>query len=167
MSDNILSRLKKLQKKRGDVDAFANHDEFLPWSDSVLPLLEFDAQLYQNFRYWSDHVKLAYRMRKDHHEALGESIGVVNQAITKLELQSNLKDVEEASYEVDKIEYPPKFTLKWLYQHAPISLWLGLGSILITTFTIGVWFSETQLYQLLKNKALDSPVVSEIDRTSR
>ena len=111
MNNQVLHRLKDLQKVRGDTSAFANHDEFLPWSDSVTPLLEFDEALHKKFIFWSDHVKSAYRMGREHHDALGESIGVVNQAIIKLELQPENEPVEKEE-QVKEIPYPQKFTLK-------------------------------------------------------
>nr|WP_139183762.1 hypothetical protein [Pseudomonas sp. NFPP33] len=161
MNNQILSRLKELQKVRGDTNAFANHDEFLSWSDSVSPLLEIDEALHNNFIFWSEHVKSSYRMGRDHHHALGESIGVVNQAITKLELQPEQKPTEKET-NANAILYPQKLTLKWLYQHAPISLWGWLCGLLFATFVLGIAFSETQLYQLLKNKTSDSVAASEL-----
>lgn len=154
MNNQILDRLKDLHKVRGDTGAFANHDEFLPWSDSVTPLLEFDEALHKKFIFWSDHVKSAYRMGREHHNALGESIGVVNQAIIKLELQP--EEINEQEEQPKEIPYPQKFTLMWLYKHAPISLWGWFFGLLIAAFAVGVGFTETPLYQLLKTKATES-----------
>ena len=164
MNNLVLSRLKELRKIRGDTNAFANHDEFLQWSDSVAPLLEFDEALCKKFLFWSDHVKSAYRMGREHRDALGESIGVVNQAITKLELQSEQKSTKSEA-NANEIPYPQKFTLKWLYKHAPVSLWGWLLGLLFAAFTLGIGFSETQLYHLLKNKASDSAIVSELNKS--
>ncbi len=166
MNNQVLSRLKELQKVRGDTNAFASHDEFLPWSDSVAPLLEFDEALYKKFVFWSDHVKSAYRMGREHYDALGESIGVVNQAITKLELQPEQKPTEKEA-NANEIPYPQKFTLKWLYQHAPVGLWGWFLGLLFAAFALGIGFSETQLYQLLKNKASDSVVASELNKSKQ
>lgn len=166
MNNQILSRLKELQKVRGDTNTFANHDEFLSWSDSVSPLLEIDEALYNKFIFWSDHVKSSYRMGHDHHDALGESIGVVNQAITKLELQAEKKPTEKET-STNEILYPQKLTLRWLYQHAPISLWGWLCGLLFATFVLGITFSETPLYQLLKNKTSDSVAASEFKKSNQ
>jgi hypothetical protein len=147
MNEKLLAKLKQLQKARGDIRAFTNHDEFLPWSDNVSPLLEFDNALHKKFIFWSDHVKSAYRLGREHHDALGEAIGVVNQAIIKLEIQE--EKLQEKKPEAE-IPYPDKITLKWLSQHAPLSLWAWLLSILSVAFILGITFSETPLYKSLK-----------------
>ena len=147
MNSKLLSRLKEYQKVRGDINAFANHDEFLPWSDSVSPLLEFDEALHNKFIFWIDHVKSAVRRGREHHDALGEAIGVVNQAITKLEIQT---DKEQAFVDEKNVTYPEKVTLKWLYQHAPVSSWAWLAGVIISAFALGIAFSETPLYKSLK-----------------
>lgn len=46
-----------------------------------------------------------------------------------------------------ELEWPQKVTLSWLAKHAPISLWLKVGGILITAFLLGVGFSETVAYK--------------------
>lgn len=153
MNDNLLSELKKLQKTRGDLLAFSNHDEFLPWSDEISPLLEFDKSLCEKFIFWSDHVKSAYRMGRSHHDALGECIGVVNQAIKKLELKPTLEIEPLKNKSTADIEYPSKVTLKWLYQHVPWSIWVGLIGALMTAFSLGLVFSETDLYKSLKQSS--------------
>lgn len=119
--DKLLDRLNELKKQRGDLSAFANHDEFLQWSDQVAPLLSFDEVLHRKFGLWVSRGKSAFSLGHDHHDGLGEAIGVVNQAITKLEFSS------EQSEDIDVVEqtnldYPEKITLSWLYQHVPIKL---------------------------------------------
>ena len=152
MNIELLKRLKELQKTRGDVKAFAHHDEFLPWSDSVSPLLEFDEALHKKFIFWSDHVKAAYRAGREHHDALGESIGVVNQAIIKLELPAS--DAQKSNTKAD-LPYPDKVTLKWLQQHAPISLWVLLAGLMASSFLFGIAFTETPFY---KSKSSDATI---------
>ena len=167
MNQLLLEKLKALQTKRGDVGAIANHDEFLPWSDSVSPLLEFDQTLYKKFKFWSNHVKSAYRMGSEHRDAIGESIGIVNQAITKLELQHE-QGPNDSHQQTKELPYPQKFTMKWLYQHAPISLWCWLVGLLATAFVLGVGFSETKLYQLLKStKSKPEVQQQELNKSSK
>lgn len=144
MNPELLIRLRVLKKTRGDVKAFANHDEFLPWSDSVSPLLEFDEALHKKFLFWSNHVKSAHRSGRDHHDALGEAIGIVNQAIIKLELPCTVTKEPENK---NNLPYPDKVTLKWLQQHAPFSLWVLLAGIITSAFLLGVAFTETPLYK--------------------
>ena len=148
MNNKLLERLQVLQKSRGDTSAFANHDEFLPWSDNVSPLLEFDEALFKNFTFWVEHVKSAHAMGREHHEALGEAIGVVNQAITKLELQPELK-LNKKKTLTEELNYPNKVTLKWLYHHVPWSFWAWFVGLLISVFVLGLSVAETPIYKSL------------------
>ena len=126
---------------------FSNHDDFLLWSDSVIPLLEFDEKLHNKFLFWSDHVKSSYNMRRaTHHEALGECIGIVNQAIIKLQMQSEQEPKKE-TLKVKEIEHPEKITLKWLYQHVGWQFWVGVVSVSGVIFTLGVHSTKLTLVQ--------------------
>ncbi|WP_057833214.1 hypothetical protein [Colwellia sp. TT2012] len=160
MNNHILNNLRSLSKKRGDTSSFANYDEFLPWSDDVSPLLEFDDALCKKFEFWSDHVKSAYNMgRETHHEALGECIGVVNQAIKKLEIPT--ADIELDKPQSKEIEYPNKVTLKWLYHHVPWTFWAWIIGLLLSAFSLGVAVSETEFYKTLKSDSSKQTSVSK------
>ena len=132
-SDTRLERLKSLKKSRGDINAFKKHDEFLLWSDSIAPLLEFDDKLHNSFIKNSNLVKVQYNMGIDHRNSLGETIGLVNQAIIKLELEPENEDQNLDENNSD-IQFPDKITIKWLYQHAPLGWWGSLLGLLITAF---------------------------------
>ena len=49
-------------------------------------------------------------------------------------------------------ELPDKVTLTWLMQHVPVSFWLWLGGILITTIIIGVTLGQTSFAKELLGK---------------
>nr|BAJ06956.1 hypothetical protein [uncultured bacterium]BAJ06958.1 hypothetical protein [uncultured bacterium] len=66
----------------------------------------------------------------------------------------------------EKLEWPTKMTLSWLFNHAPIKLWLQFGGILITVFLLGVGFAQTRAYKNIEqlwhheqphNKHIDEP----------
>jgi hypothetical protein len=157
---SLLARLKSLEKKRGDISAFRNHDEFLLWSDQVAPLLAFDEILHRNFQLWVSRVKSAHNLGHDHREGLGEAIGVANQAITKLEIEA--EHPADTPVESQKsVEYPEKVTLSWLYKHVPVKLWISFVAILLTAFSLGLAFSETKLYGTIKGEIHSSQEKSE------
>lgn len=56
--------------------------------------------------------------------------------------------------------WPEKITLSWLYDHAPIGLWVTVGTIGLAIFLAGVYVGQNEIYR----KALDlfraQPVVS-------
>ncbi|WP_180146018.1 hypothetical protein [Desulfoluna butyratoxydans] len=159
MNNILLDRLRKLQKVRGDITAFSNHDEFLLWSDSISPLLEFDEVLCKKFTFWSDQVKSANRRGREHHDALGECIGVVNQSITKLELQPSPTKKAQSAYK--NVEYPNKITLNWLYKHVPWSFWVWFIGLLISAFSLGLIVSETPLYKVIKSNISSTNTLSK------
>lgn len=41
------------------------------------------------------------------------------------------------------IPYPPKITLRWLFDHMPWSGWSGIAAILASVFAAGVWYEKT------------------------
>lgn len=62
-----------------------------------------------------------------------------------------------------ELEWPEKITLNWLYKHAPISLWVKLGTILISVFLFGLtvgqsaFFNETIVYSSSDSKDIILP----------
>ena len=50
---------------------------------------------------------------------------------------------------------PEKLTMKWLYEHAPMSFYFWGAGLLVTAFGLGVGFSETIAYQLLRVHAIE------------
>jgi len=89
-------------------------------------------------------------MGRENRDALSECIGIVNQAILKLELNplvENDKEIIEGS----DVEYPNKVTLKWLYLYVPWTFWVWLIGLLISAFSIGLVTSETDLYKSIKS----------------
>tara|TARA_R110000823_G_scaffold288220_4_gene406414 strand:- start:1121 stop:1420 length:300 start_codon:yes stop_codon:yes gene_type:complete len=94
-------------------------------------------------------------MGREQHDGLGEAIGVVNQFITKLEIEAEqptgaLVDSQRS------IEYPGKVTLNCLYNHVTVKLWLTFVGILIAAFSLGLAFSEKKLYGTIKSEIYSS-----------
>ena len=88
MSDDLLVKLKALQHQRNDMSPFATHNEFLVWSDSVLPLLSFNPSLQNQFK---SAVRAANTNRSlgvpDGTNAnIGRAIGLLNQAVISREV---------------------------------------------------------------------------------
>lgn len=53
--------------------------------------------------------------------------------------------VTEATSLLKNLAPPEKITLKWLFDHVPISLWFGAGTLLFATFLLGLQASQAQL----------------------
>ena len=86
----ILSKLKLLQKERGEDEApFADHLEYMKWVDAVSPLLSFDAELKSKFdkRALSADVTFKIGSNKDSTGSKNATVGILNQAISMLEVQ--------------------------------------------------------------------------------
>lgn len=86
MSFDLLTELKNLQFQRSDVSPFASHVDFLTWTDTVTGLLSFDTSLQKRFRFWVDNANFHHDTNSSHISAINEAIGVLNQAITSLEV---------------------------------------------------------------------------------
>jgi len=87
---DILDKLKSLQKDRGEDSApFADHLEYMKWVDEVSPLLSFDKDLKSKFdkRALSADVSSKIGSPKDSTGSKNATVGMLNQAITMLEIQ--------------------------------------------------------------------------------
>lgn len=86
MNKKLLVELQKYKKERGVEIPFFDHDEFLVWSDEVSPLLSFDKKISGDFSQTLTSAKVTKVMSPaDYKNNVNECIGIVNQAIKKLE----------------------------------------------------------------------------------
>ena len=47
-------------------------------------------------------------------------------------------------------EWPSKITLAWLFQNAPLSLWIWFVSLLIAAFLLGTQVGQSALYKQVR-----------------
>ncbi|MDK2608495.1 hypothetical protein QO230_21225 [Vibrio vulnificus] len=154
--NKILENLLRLQKVRGDTSGFKNHDDFLPWSDNVQAALFFDKDLEAKFFYQSSMVKQQVDSGVCYRNALGECVGILNQAIIKLELGEESSPSSEPIQPT--LEHPETISVKWLVTHVPVSFWVWCFALISASFSTGVWFSETALYQDWLKPKVQQPV---------
>ncbi|MBI1887994.1 MAG: hypothetical protein HYS19_06430 [Nitrosomonadales bacterium] len=90
MPPDLLAELRKLQHQRSESSPFANHVEFHTWADKVLPLLSFDPKLQGRFKSMVSATKSArlFEIKQQEIENINSAIGMLNQAITSLEVVS-------------------------------------------------------------------------------
>lgn len=88
MPIELLAELKKLQHQRSESSPFANHVEFHTWADKIIPLLSFDPKLQSQFKSMVSATKSArlFEIKQQEIENINSAIGMVNQAITLLEI---------------------------------------------------------------------------------
>ena len=58
----------------------------------------------------------------------------------------------------EELVWPSKITLRWLQNHAPISLWVKFISIIIAAFMLGIGFSETQIFKSIKKYLVNDTI---------
>lgn len=163
MNTKKVTELKKLQKERSDAEYFSkNLEEFLLWSDSVYPLLEFDEDLRKEFKHWVVVVKGPHRVPDDNRGVISDVIGIVNKTITKMELQREPTPLDNEKESKKELEYPDKVTLKWLFSYVPWSFWAWAVGLLLFTFSLGLTAAETKLYTDLKTKIVNQVTKSKI-----
>ena len=168
MNDVTLAELRELQFERGSGSPFKDFIELQKWADRVIPRLIFDAQLQSKFKNSIAHAELHRAMSASPDEAINEAIGVLNQAITVLEnkvrfsimaLEIPLPGLSELPS--NTIDLPPKITIKWLYEHAPISFYFWLAGIIMSCFAAGVFIAQTGFFESTKTKPESKQVLKQ------
>ena len=136
MSAHILTELKKLQRQRSANPQFATPIDLANWADLVIPLLSFDKKLQSSFSHNVAVAKMNYT--GDNTDGVNESIGILNQAILGLQATLLENDSISAAITNEKVLQPPlKFTVKWVYEHAPLSAYLTFFGLLLGAFVSG------------------------------
>lgn len=138
----MIEKLKSLQLKRDT--KFKGFDEFEQWADNVEPLLSFSPKYENEFKSARLSAVAYHGMNNDlcASNNMGEAIGVLNKAITFLEIPKVKK--ESASVE---LEYPTKITWPWLKKHAEMKHWIYIVSLGLAIFVSGIAFGNTKFYQ--------------------
>lgn len=136
MSAELLAKLRPLQYQRSDTSPFATHNDFLVWSDSVLPLLSFNQALKKRFQMA---VSAANSNRSMYGEGgaipnINSAIGILNQAVTTLETPM--------AKEPKPLEATEKITLHWLYKNAHVNLYLWFFGLLGVAVSGGFWIGN-------------------------
>jgi len=159
-NEKLIQRLRALEKRRGDINAFSSHDEFMHWADQVHPLLGFNSKLQSQFDrnvYLTDK---AFTLGANHNSYLHEAIGIVTRALGSIEVQNEassdeyspkLPDQSEEQQAAETachaLERPSTITLRWVIDHMSWSAWMVLLGALATAFLLGVAFTKTPLYE--------------------
>lgn len=155
MSDALLLALKKLQHKRSGSSPFANHVEFLNWSDQVAALLSFDEKQRAAFKHCVTSADVSHNLGSpaDATGSINRAIGILNQTVVSREMKStHPQAVAEQPPQQQPVQpqLPSKLTFKWIYEHTPISFYGWLLGLLCAAFLAGIGFAETPLYSSLK-----------------
>ena len=151
---SVLAELKTIRHERGANSPFKDHTDFLRWSDKAEPLLAFHPGFTEEFKGSVNAAKNLLGWEESKYVgAINNAIGVVNKAITLLETQSVSLEAVALAPEVQPrpLAAPDKITIKWLYEHVPLPFVVGGVGALAAAFAIGLTFSETQMYALIKN----------------
>ena len=150
---HILAELKAIRQARSNVSPFKNHTEFLRWADKAQSLLAFNPQLAADFKGSVDAATAVEKWRPERYPvAVNGAIGSVNEAITLLEIQiASTPNTPAPEPRTSSLAPPEKVTIRWLIDHVPFFLVVGGAALLVSTFGLGVAFSETHLYALLKS----------------
>jgi hypothetical protein len=144
-----LQKLKQLKIERREGALFKSSNDCMIWIDNVAPLLKYDENHYNNFLTHAQFARITSLSADAIMPHLNTMIGIVDQAV--IELENDIDSPQKA--ENNKLEYPEKMTLKWIWEHVPaIYLW-SLLLVLVFVFSLGITFSQTSLYKSLTEKA--------------
>ncbi|MBI5889719.1 MAG: hypothetical protein HZB47_03450 [Nitrosomonadales bacterium] len=86
MTSDLLQKLKNLKRVRGDASPFSSPLEYETWTDEVAPLLSFNEKLQNSFKHYVKIAKFNSRTNSSNIDQINETIGILNQAITSLEV---------------------------------------------------------------------------------
>jgi hypothetical protein len=140
MPTDLLAELKKLQYHRSDSSPFANHVEFHIWADRVLPLLSFDPKLHSQFKSMVSATKSAriFEIKQQEIENINSAIGMVNQAITLLEVNPVPNTASEPAVNVAKQSRPDQNRSVVWYEKPLGKIWLTIVGGVLTACAIYV-----------------------------
>lgn len=144
----FIESLNILVNKPEIVNGFKSKQDVLIWGSQITPLLNFDSELHDKFAYFLSQVNILGRGKDFHMSLIKDMVKIVQSAIYKLETTPNEDKVNTVNNHI--LLPPPLVTLKWLLEHVPWKYWLLLVGLLISAFTLGIRFSETNLYKSLK-----------------
>lgn len=150
MSAALLAELKKLQHQRSDSSPFAGHIEFLQWADNVSSRLSFDPPLQSSFKSRIRTATIQHSGGRSNTEQINEAIGLLNQAVLLLETPPFQSVQPSEPVLKTQLEAPQKVTVKWLYEHVPLTLFLGGVAMLVSAFVAGMTFSQSQFYAFIR-----------------
>ena len=158
----LLESLRSLQHQRGDLSPFKTHTDFLIWVDKVTPLLSFNTKLQNSFASSAGLVDIRTNMPGVQYDVAGVNscIGVLNQAIAAYELQNIDSLVERVKSDAipNKLTWPTTFTLKWWFEHAPLSAYVSLFGALAASFGSGIWFNDFRTKIQSKPLSVSPPI---------
>lgn len=118
MPPDLLVELKKLQHQRSESSPFADHIEFQTWADKALPLLSFDPKLHALFRNSVASVACARSLNiaGDELSNINNAIGIVNQAITSLEIAPVPDSPPKPADNNTATKFNPSKFKQWLFK---------------------------------------------------
>jgi hypothetical protein len=159
-----LAELKILQRQRSDASPFSSLVDFQVWADQVAPLLSFNPKLQSAFKHTVTSATVTHRLgsENDAFGSFNECIGLTNQAIRELELQRAEAVAKNMEIAVTKpIQAPEKLTLKWLYEHAPVSFYFWLFGFASVAVAVGFTASEMRTAMYSNNFKANEPSITQ------
>ncbi|HEY9826483.1 MAG TPA: hypothetical protein V6D19_13640 [Stenomitos sp.] len=151
MIKNVLSELRKHRKERGSEIPFSNHDEFLVWSDEVSPLLTFDKGINGAFSQRLASAKVTKSLSPVAYKSnVNECIGIVNQAIKKLE---NGMSVDQSG---GRTRTYPHDSIADVFFNSGYKLKLALLSVVFAVFLAGISVGQSKFYSQIVAPLLES-----------
>ena len=144
MPPEPLAALKSLQRTRAEEPQFASKIEFAKWADKVSGLLAFDETLRYRFEHKVKLAKFKYNTQGSFADTINEAIGILNQAVTKLEydLASVAEVVPVPNSAADPAaKYSGK---KENWYSKPIGL-IGIGVVIVILGALAVYLLKTHL----------------------
>jgi hypothetical protein len=94
------------------------------------------------------------------HDCVERLIGIISAASVRIENNPDLGNrtpTDEAPAKRTPLENPEKVTLRCLFNHVPISMWLMIAGMLIASFTLGISAAKLSIVQEWFNITIGPP----------
>ena len=138
----LVERLKTLENRPELESGFASQKDAVRWASEAAPLLQFNGQYYQEFRYRAQ--RLALKLSADFQISNIERMqAIIHEAITDLE--ADVPRTEDRATR-EPLEWPEHVTLAWLWNHVPSGAWASLIGAFAVVFGLGVTVGRSDWY---------------------
>lgn len=134
MDSATLTELRKLQRSRSESSPFASAVDFDAWADKALPLLAFEPRLQNEFKnlVLSMGTCRAFKAHQQETENINSAIGLVNQAVSLLEINPKSNTAGQPA------ERPSNPEIQQWHQKPLGSTWLTIVGGVLTALAVSV-----------------------------
>jgi len=130
-------------------DLFVDHLGRNKYSDSIRNSFNFGIQNYYG---------------TPSYNCVSDIISNLSPAITRIERNPEiLNKKENKERKIKPLEYPEKLTYNWIKEHVPHNIWFWFFGLLVSAFTLGLVFGQSNLYRDARESLLPKKIINKLN----